>query len=61
MIELQDLEDFLTSTLKKEAPFEITYDEFIQLIRPRAKDFAELMMQRQTDLDLQSLQVGYID
>ena len=44
MIELKDLEDFLTSMLKKEAPFEITYDDFIQLIRPRAKDFAELMI-----------------
>ena len=44
MIELKDLEDFLIATLKKETLSEITYDNFIELIRPRAKDFAELMI-----------------
>ena len=61
MIQLKDLEEFLTVVTKKQAPFELTYDDFMKIISPKAKDFTELMIQRQTDLDLQSLQVSYID
>ena len=64
MIQLADLKQFLVTANKKEGckdPYVITYNDFLGIISPRCRDFTELMVQRQTDLDLQRHEIGYID
>ena len=64
MIELEDLKQFLAKANKAggcKSPYELTYNDFLELISPRCRDFTELMVQRQTDLDLQHHEAGYID
>ena len=64
MVQLGDLKQFLVQANKKSGcknPYDITYNDFLEIISPRCRDFTELMIQRQTDLDLQRHEVGYID
>ena len=65
-----DLESFLTEFNKQrlvqmipcphQRPGTLKYHDFLALISPKNRDFTELMLQRQTDIDLQHQENTYI-
>lgn len=65
-----DLEAFLTEFNRQrlvtmipcphQRPGTLKYHDFLALISPKNRDFTELMLQRQTDIDLQHQENAYI-